>query len=84
MFLATILIVFNILFPHEVFAMDPDNLVRSFNPDTYIRHELDGTPVQDTYNKHTLKHSQINIKPDLQAKQVTCDNYGKIDPIESD
>ena len=48
-FLSTILIIFNIWFPHEAFAMAPsldiDGVLRSFNPDSYIRYELDGNPV---------------------------------------
>jgi hypothetical protein len=48
-FLSTILIIFNICFPHEAFAMAPpldtDDVLRSFNPDSYIRQELDGNPV---------------------------------------
>jgi len=48
-FLSTILIIFNILFPHEAFAMAPpqdtDDVLRSFNPDSYLRYELDGNPV---------------------------------------
>jgi hypothetical protein len=41
--------IFNICFPHEAFAMSPpldsDDVLRSFNPDSYIRCELDGNPV---------------------------------------
>lgn len=34
-----------IVFPQEVFAMEPEAVLKSFNPDTYIRHELDGKPI---------------------------------------
>lgn len=48
-FFSIILIIFNIWFPHEAFAMAPpldtDDVLRSLNPDSYIRHELDGNPV---------------------------------------
>lgn len=48
-FLFIILMLFNILFPHEAFAMAPtqdtDDVIRSFDPDTYTRHELDGKPI---------------------------------------
>lgn len=48
-FLSIILIIFNIWFPHEAFAMSPpqntDDVLRSFNPDSYVRHELDGNPI---------------------------------------
>lgn len=47
--LSIILIISNIWFPHEAFAMSPpqdtDDIIRSFNPDTYTRHELDGKPI---------------------------------------
>jgi hypothetical protein len=47
--LSIILIIFNIYYPHEAFAMAPsqdaDDVIRSFNPDTYTRHELDGNPI---------------------------------------
>ena len=47
--LSIVFILFNISFPHEAFAMSPpqdtDDVIRSFNPDTYIRHELDGKPI---------------------------------------
>jgi cellulose synthase/poly-beta-1,6-N-acetylglucosamine synthase-like glycosyltransferase len=57
--LSIILILFNIYYPHEVFAMAPpqdtDDIIRSFNPDTYTRHELDGNPItkvdKPTYNE---------------------------------
>jgi len=41
--------IFNIYYSHEAFAMAPpqdtDDIIRSFNPDTYTRHELDGKPI---------------------------------------
>jgi len=44
-----ILIIFSIIFPHEAFAMSPpqntDDVTKIFNPDNYIRHELDGNPI---------------------------------------
>jgi hypothetical protein len=48
-FICLIFMIFNICFPHEAFAMSPpldsDDVLRSFNPDSYIRCELDGNPV---------------------------------------
>ena len=48
-FICLIFMIFNICFPHEAFAMSPpqdtEDVIRSFNPDTYIRHELDGKPI---------------------------------------
>jgi hypothetical protein len=48
-FFSIILIIFNIYYSHEAFAMAPpldtDDVLRSFNPDSYVRHELDGNPV---------------------------------------
>jgi hypothetical protein len=48
-FFSIILIIFNICFPHEAFAMSPpqdtDDVIRSFDLDTYNRHELDGKPI---------------------------------------
>ena len=43
------LLLFNIWFPHEAFAMEPntDDVIRSFDPDTYTRHELDGKPISN-------------------------------------
>lgn len=34
-----------IIFPQEVFAMEPEDVFKFFNPDTYISHELDGKPI---------------------------------------
>ena len=49
--LSIVFILFNISFPHEAFAMSPpqdtDDVIRSFNPDTYTRHELDGKPISN-------------------------------------
>jgi len=45
--LSFIHIIYFIMFPHEAFAMTPEEIqiYRTFDPDTYIRHELDGTPI---------------------------------------
>jgi hypothetical protein len=41
-----VLVLFNIISPNEAFAMEPDtDVIRSFNPDSYISHELDGKPI---------------------------------------
>ena len=42
-----VLVLFNIISPNEAFAMEPntDDVIRSFNPDSYIRHELDGKSI---------------------------------------
>lgn len=76
-FLSIILIIFNILFPHEAFAMSPpqdtDDVIRSFNPDTYTRHELDGKPISNV-DKPT---SNVD-KPKCwwQKKRFALDYYG--------
>lgn len=48
--------------PYEVFAMGPDDIIKSFNPDTYIRHELDGIPIYDSsryiYNNREVYHNK--------------------------
>jgi hypothetical protein len=44
-FLFFIYIIYFIVFPQEAFCMTPQEVIRSFDPDTYIRHELDGKPI---------------------------------------
>jgi len=69
-FLFIILMIFHIWLPHEAFAMAPpqdtDDVIRSFNPDTYTRHELDGKPISNV------------DKPKCwwQKKHFTVDYYG--------
>jgi hypothetical protein len=48
-FIFIVLMISNIFFPHEAFAMEPntDDIIRSFNPDTYNRHELDSKPISN-------------------------------------
>ena len=48
-FLSIILMIFNICFPHEAFAMEPniDDVITSFNPDTNNCHELDSKPISN-------------------------------------
>jgi hypothetical protein len=57
------------IYPQEAFAMDPEQEVfRYFDPNTYIRHELDGTPIYESgrakcysYNRETyaLSHGDM-------------------------
>jgi hypothetical protein len=66
-FLLFVHIIYFIVFPHEVFAMEPNEVIRSFNPDTYIRHELDSTPIHGSNKAKDYYH----IKDDYHL----CDRY---------
>lgn len=78
-FFSIILIIFNIWFPNEAFAMAPpldtDDVLRSFNPDSYIRHELDGNPVSKV---EKLKYWDQSKSP------FTTDYYGHREYIGKD
>ena len=77
-FLSIILMIFNICFPHEAFAMEPPknthDVIKSFNPDTYTRHELDGTPIPK------IDKPRIN----LPKSRFAIDYYGHKEYMRSD
>lgn len=74
-FLFIILMIFHIYYPHEAFAMSPpqdtDDVIRSFNPDTYTRHELDGNPI----SKIDKPTSNVD-KPRFYHRRFVTDYYG--------
>lgn len=67
--------------PQEVFAMEPHDIIRSFNPDTYIRHEIDGTPIYDSdrYNYH----SREAYNKDTYHSYSRKSHYPKIQQLDS-
>src|SRR5271169_2569715 len=84
LFLAIHLIYF-IVFPQEVFAMQPDEaarIMKCFNPDTYIRHELDGTPIYeyDRYESNRYKNCSYNNR---ETYHLNDDHYPKIQELDS-
>ncbi len=57
--------------PHEAFAMEPHDILRSFNPDTYIYHEIDGTPIElrDTMGDPRTYHGKLHYEAE-KARQL--------------
>lgn len=86
---STIIIIFNVWFPHEAFAMSPpqdtDDVIRSFNPDTYIRHELDGNPVSKINIPECLNPGKKHLPVDYGQKELFGkDYYGKTEYLGKD
>ena len=88
-FLSTILIIFNICFPHEAFAMAPpldtDDVLRSFNPDSYIRQELDGNPVSKVEKLKYWDQSKSRWYTDFYGSReyIGKDAYGYFHPPQN-
>ena len=87
-FFSIILIIFNIWFPNEAFAMSPpqdtDDVIRSFNPDTYTRHELDGksiSKVDKSFPKVDKPRFMANFKP---SPCFRTDYYGYVEYMRDD
>jgi len=88
-FLSLILIIFNIWFPHEAFAMAPplntDDVLRSFNPDSYIRYELDGNPVSKVEKLKYWDKSKSRFITDFYGSReyIGKDAYGYFHPPQN-
>jgi len=79
-------IIYFIVFSHEVFAMEPNEILRSFNPDTYIRHELDGTPIHVSGRVKNYSHSRdyYHLSDRYVPKSLPVDShaYYHLDPTQ--
>ena len=72
------------MFPQEAFAMDPDPVLKSFNPDTYLRHELDGTPIceSDRYESNKYRYRSYNNKETYHLES-NDNNFPRIQELDS-
>src|SRR6266480_7614688 len=80
--------------PHEAFAMEPHDILRSFNPDTYIYHEIDGTPInntdkykyhshRDTYQSYNKNNQDLNDNKYPRFKELDSKPIYEIDSYPS-
>ena len=70
--------------PQEALAMDPYDIIRSFNPDTYIPHELDGTPINDPDKYKYHSHNRETYYPyNKKDQDLNDDKYPRFKELDS-
>ena len=81
-FLLFIHIIYFIVFTNEAFCMTPEQIqiIKYFDPDTYIRHELDGTPI---YRSNRVEYYSCSRETYDLNHRYTYKSIPKIHEIDS-